>query len=228
MNRILSIAGGALTAAYLWFGYHLFGDRLASVKQMPLNEVGDFLAGVFGPIAILWLILGFFRQGVELRQNSNALRQQAEELAHSVEQQKQLVEVSRQQVAAELDTIAFERDRTRRAALPVLVPQGVGASFSDGNANYTAHFINVGSTCTSVLFLFDPAMKKAEPDQVPTWQRGESITLHFAYHTPGAESGARLVVKFLDAAAQPGELVFTLVPVENASGPLVKIMPHEG
>ena len=32
-----------------------------------LNEWGDFLAGVFGPLALLWLALGYFIQAKELR-----------------------------------------------------------------------------------------------------------------------------------------------------------------
>ena len=32
-----------------------------------LNEWGDFLAGVFGPLALLWLVLGYFIQAKELR-----------------------------------------------------------------------------------------------------------------------------------------------------------------
>jgi hypothetical protein len=30
------------------------------LKQLSLNELGDFLAGAFGPLALFWLVLGFF------------------------------------------------------------------------------------------------------------------------------------------------------------------------
>lgn len=31
-----------------------------------LNEFGDFLAGVFAPVAFFWLILGYMQQGKQL------------------------------------------------------------------------------------------------------------------------------------------------------------------
>lgn len=46
-------------------------------KPMPLNEVGDFLAGVFAPLAFLFLILGYLQTNKSLGQNSEAIAQQA-------------------------------------------------------------------------------------------------------------------------------------------------------
>ena len=37
------------------------------VRPLAFSELGDFFAGVFGPLAILWVILGFIQQGAELR-----------------------------------------------------------------------------------------------------------------------------------------------------------------
>lgn len=55
------------------------------------NELGDFLAGSFAPLAFLFLYLGYKRQGEELKQNTKALEKQAEELANSVAEQKRLI-----------------------------------------------------------------------------------------------------------------------------------------
>lgn len=71
------------------------------------NELGDFLAGCFAPLAFLFLYLGYRQQGVELKQNTQALMLQAKELKNSVEQQKQLVEVTQ----AELELIQKKDDR---------------------------------------------------------------------------------------------------------------------
>lgn len=97
MSRFLTFIGLLATAGYLWLVYWLAGTRLGALKTMELNAVGDFLAGAFGPLAILWLILGFLQQGIELRQNNEALRLQAEELKNAVEQQKELVSVTKNQ-----------------------------------------------------------------------------------------------------------------------------------
>lgn len=65
-----------------------------------LNELGDFLAGIFAPIAFLWLVLGYVQQGKQLEQNTKALEQQANaldlqirEMNANVRQQKLLIDL---------------------------------------------------------------------------------------------------------------------------------------
>ncbi|MCL6234326.1 hypothetical protein M5F03_03950 [Acinetobacter sp. ANC 5579] len=69
-----------------------------------LNSLGDFLAGIFAPVAFLWLILGYLQQGKQLDQNTKALEQQEkalqlqiEEMKNGLEQQKQLVQTQKEQ-----------------------------------------------------------------------------------------------------------------------------------
>ncbi|EPF9868391.1 TPA: hypothetical protein ACHIJP_002561, partial [Acinetobacter baumannii] len=64
-------------------------------KPMPLNEVGDFLAGVFSPLAFLFLYIGYKQnsesirlQNEELKASTKALELQVKEMQESVEQQK--------------------------------------------------------------------------------------------------------------------------------------------
>jgi hypothetical protein len=97
IGRLLTIAGALVTAVYSILIVWLMDDRVTQLTTMPLNELGDFFAGVFGPLAIFWVILGVLQQGKEL--NS------------SVKQQKQLVEVSRQQVEAANESMKYERQR---------------------------------------------------------------------------------------------------------------------
>lgn len=73
MGRLLTVAGALVTIAYSVSILWLMGDRVNQLLTMPLNELGDFLAGVFGPLAIFWLILGFLQQGKELQQSTQAL-----------------------------------------------------------------------------------------------------------------------------------------------------------
>jgi hypothetical protein len=81
---------------------------------MELNEIGDFLAGVFGPLAILWLVLGFFQQGIELRQSSEALKLQAEELRNSVQQQILMVITAREQLEAEKKSFEVQEEKNKQ------------------------------------------------------------------------------------------------------------------
>lgn len=71
-------------------------------KAMALNEVGDFLAGAFSPIAFLFLYLGYRQnsealslQAKELRQSTEALQLQVSEMKESVEQQKIMGQLQR-------------------------------------------------------------------------------------------------------------------------------------
>ncbi len=81
--------------------FSIFGD-LTFPKT--LNELGDFLAGIFAPIAFFWLILGYIQQAKQLEQNTQALQQQEhalqlqiEEMRESVKQQKEITEIQNQQ-----------------------------------------------------------------------------------------------------------------------------------
>lgn len=67
-------------------------DELAC---LPLNELGDFLAGAFGPLALAWLVFGYFQQGEELRQGTEALLLQAQELRESVRQQADIAQATK-------------------------------------------------------------------------------------------------------------------------------------
>ncbi|MEI5700675.1 hypothetical protein WBV14_14420 [Acinetobacter baumannii] len=54
------------------------------------NELGDFLSGVFAPLAFLFIILGYKQSNKNLQQNSEAIAQQAialQQQAKSLEQQ---------------------------------------------------------------------------------------------------------------------------------------------
>lgn len=140
MGRVLAIIGIALTIGYALFSWWLVGDRIQSLRTMHLNEVGDFLAGAFGPLAILWLVLGFFQQGIELRQGTAALRLQAQELNNSVAQQCEMV------AAQKASLLNYER------ALEPFLHLAIGDAGWDGRGFYVRLDIsNAGDYCESVI-----------------------------------------------------------------------------
>lgn len=226
MSRLLSILGIVLTAAYLGGLWWFFDGRLTEIRAMPPNNVGDFLAGVFGPLAILWLILGFFQQGIELRQNTRALDLQAQELHNSVEQQRSLVEVSRKQMEAEIDTIHFERERQAIAARPQFVFHGVGRSFSGNKGTYSSLVKNLGNTATDVVFAYEPELEASSITKVFSWTHGEDKRLEWRYKTPEAESDVKLTVSYIDSAGVPGAQMFLFSPIKSDQHTMVEIAPH--
>lgn len=44
------------TALWISLGIAAIAVKFDSVRAMPLNEIGDFLAGFFSPVAFLWLL----------------------------------------------------------------------------------------------------------------------------------------------------------------------------
>lgn len=75
-------------------------NRENAVK-MPLNEWGDFLAGMMAPLAFLWLIVGYSLQRDELKRNTEALLFQKEELAKHTEELETHSELLAKSVAAQ-------------------------------------------------------------------------------------------------------------------------------
>ncbi len=61
-------AMGALTILYIAAILFLRGnDAWDLLREGNLNELGDFLAGVFTPLAFGWLVYGYLLQSTELR-----------------------------------------------------------------------------------------------------------------------------------------------------------------
>jgi hypothetical protein len=67
---------------------------------MAPNAWADFCAGVVAPIAFLWLVLGYYQQGDELKQNTQALKLQEEELHNQVAETQNLVRATLQMAEA--------------------------------------------------------------------------------------------------------------------------------
>ncbi|WP_111637666.1 hypothetical protein [Marinomonas shanghaiensis] len=74
------------TAGVSWF---LFKDQFLynGYSPMPLNEIGDFLAGSFSPLAFFWLAYGYWMQNKELKN-------QLDEFRNSIEVQKDLAKAA--------------------------------------------------------------------------------------------------------------------------------------
>jgi len=68
----LTALGIYLTFGYTKFMVDMLGANVISWIQSKvvsgnLNEIGDFLAGLFGPVAFGWLIIGYLMQNIELK-----------------------------------------------------------------------------------------------------------------------------------------------------------------
>lgn len=108
-----------------------FSDSLYQLRRLDLNELGDFFAGLFGPLAVFWLILSFRVQQKELKKSSDALDLQVQEMSKSVEQQKELVNITRAE-------IAHKESEYKRLMRPLLTFKSKGYQSSRGDGTLTA------------------------------------------------------------------------------------------
>ncbi len=96
---------GLLITIVWLLGIYLFCIFNEYSLPSELNSLGDFLAGIFAPVAFFWLILGYMQQGKQLDQNTKALEQQEralqlqiDEMREGIKQQVELVQLQRQQL----------------------------------------------------------------------------------------------------------------------------------
>ena len=115
MNKKSLIFG--VIATLIWFlGIYVFSQSNSYNLPATLNELGDFLAGIFAPIAFFWLILGYIQQGKQLDQNTKALEQQEKALQLQIDEMRSGI---RQQ--GELTRLQLEQLRmTNNASNPYL------------------------------------------------------------------------------------------------------------
>ncbi|MGJ8612281.1 MAG: hypothetical protein ACSHWY_14360 [Octadecabacter sp.] len=181
---LISLFGGIPVMAYL---------GVINLAPVSLNELGDFLAGAFGPLAIFWVVLGFFQQGDELRNSVATLELQAKELANSVEQQREMVAVSRQAMDLDQSKIAREREERRLEIIPKFI---LSSETESGNAGFVKHLklTNVGGTARSLTV----EIKSLGSFNRPHLGNGDSWYLHVQSAMAMSQFGSQAVIYCFD------------------------------
>ncbi|PKA72567.1 hypothetical protein ATI02_5638 [Pseudomonas baetica] len=202
MGRLLALIGIALTVLYAVFSWWLIGDRVHTLQSMDLNEVGDFLAGAFGPVAILWLVLGYFQQGIELRQGTAALNFQGEELRNAVEQQRLLATVSLKTLEHEREARLEEAVRYRQSLRPILHLQGVGVEFEDGYWKASCRLFNDGAQIYGLTLVLHKGGNEHHFATFRTLERSGMVEFKCIWHkdSPGDVVAIEVIYRERDAA----------------------------
>ncbi len=121
---------GLLTSLWVSVVLLILIMRWQELFELKLNELGDLLAGVFGPAAFMWLILGYRQQGMELKNSSEALKHQVTELQKSFQLQRE---------------IAWKNDR---ALDPILTLEYLGSNWDESDLTFFS-IENTGARCGS-------------------------------------------------------------------------------
>ena len=228
MNKWLVGVGLLVTGLYIVLGGWLLGDDLGQIGGLELNELGDFLTGVFGPLALLWLILGFLQQGIELRQTRETLALQTEELRLSVQQQRQMVEVAQRQFESERDRYLIET----QAIFSVLKDSsGDNQSLLDefdtalaerGIRKLYFRLINRGAAAKNVRAGFSEGVSSKVIPVYMLFEAQTSIPFWVAVSIEKPVS-FDMIVSYSDVAGNEYRSVFRFVPDTSQDGQLIGV-----
>ncbi len=155
-DRHLQRSGILLTLGWLIMVAIYCKHDWKAVSTLKPQDLATFLGGVFAPLAFLWLVLGYFQQGFELRHSVEALRLQSVELANSVEQQRGLVEATREQIEHERQVATATEKALAHAASPIFRIKNDGTTTYDGNIQQEYIIQNFGPAARDVSILIDP------------------------------------------------------------------------
>jgi hypothetical protein len=216
-----TLVGIGLSLTAIWVvGLGLFVLlRLDKFAVLEPNAVGDFLAGAFAPLAFLWLVLGFFQQGHELRL-------QVQELKNSVEHQRQLVEVSREELSLAAEQLGAERERYERervdaeeALRPRLHVESATRHSTDSGEKVLINIRNLGQPCFDVQVELDApaACLSLQPVSLPNLKTDQPFQIACFLVPPTKFAGGTLIIHYRNAVFRRGMLKFALNAGETTS-----------
>jgi hypothetical protein len=211
--------GAVITGVYLCFIGLLVFLKRDSLPEMRLNEIGDFMAGAFGPIAFFWLILGYLQQGRELKLSSDALQLQAQELKNSVEQQSIMASAALQQIESKKASLRLQEQERERSIAPQF-RGGCGARSGDGVGNPIStgfHIFNDGAGVTDVSIIFEPSIGGVASRNLGSIPHaGTSATISLEFICPRENFYGKCLISYLrsDGRRATDELIYA-IPSNN-------------
>lgn len=210
MSRLLSTIGILATLAWLGVIVWIFRGRMGEITQLQPNEVGDFLAGSLGPIGILWLILGFFQQGLELRENTRALDLQATELRNSTQEQHELLKAIRAQVEADHAMVALAREQHAQGLLPRFAFLDVATATREGTTELRFELRNLGANASDLRFDTKAAPAQVAAPRLPVALTGLPYPCMLTFAPGHPAAGDHFTISFRDIAGHHGSIRFAL------------------
>lgn len=202
-----TLAWSALVSVVLYYHWTEF-------RGLPLNAKGDFVAGFISPAVFVWLIIGYFQQGEELQQNTEALRLQAEELKNSVNEQRALVEATRNQVSLmEATRIEEKAAEKERSAMRLHYVTHQMHPYQGEKIAFELAFVNTGATGGGVT-ITSPVWENFDPRRIGQVRPGETFHLRLL-HISNLDEEGPIIFDYLDGLNEPAKLVCNITIVSN-------------
>lgn len=215
------VATVAYLAGLVWLGV----ARLPDLQGLDLNELGDFTAGAFAPLAALWLILGFKGQ-------AEALSQAKIEFSAAVSHQLEAAELLRQQTDALIEQVELEKERLDNELEPrfAMEPDG-GRGRSGEEMIWRFRILNTGAAAHQVELCADAPLGDNNPKLVKSIiapNDAGSVSFRVTPDTPAGLGVIRLQYIRDDGRQGIKLFVFTLKEDTTSTpynGPKISIAP---
>ncbi len=215
MKSLAFWLAGVLSAAYLGSVIWFFDVTPSTLKEMPLNGLGDFLAGLFGPLAFLWLVVGYYLQRTELKQNTIALELQAKEMRNSVEQQTILAEAARDQLAFDRNLLLNATEDQRQKLRPRFTLKGRYSRSSATKYLYWIDIKNTGATIHDVRIDFDCDLDLLKPSSFDLIESGDTETVDLCFSANSRAVSTAFTIAYLNQNDESAVTKFKLVPIDE-------------
>jgi len=128
--------------AILWFKIAYDQYQIKGPIWDDLAEAGTFFGGIFGPVALIWLIIGYFRQNQEIIKTSEALETQEVQLSNVIKQLSASADALATSANAQLSLAKHETIKSLKATGPYI--RVFGSAQFDKKYQHTFHLINEG------------------------------------------------------------------------------------
>ena len=204
------VIGLVLTALYLIMVLGFAAFAQSGILAMKPNEWGDFLAGIFGPLALLWVVLGFLQQGAELRYSRDALLLQARELRASVEAQKNMGEAAWAGVNLERDSLSVADQERIRGIQPVFMIHNY--SF-DNNGMFKKTIFSLSNSGRDGIGLYLELLDadySVYPSKFSKFTNQERVQIAIQTAATTDYVDCRLLLQYRDLEGRPSSRVFHL------------------
>lgn len=148
---------------------------LIPILELPksYNELGDFLAGVFSPVAFFWLVIGYLMQHKELEENQKNLKQQIKEF-------KESVRISNENLSFQKLIHEKSIQEKRRSLYPILKVIEVEKSIESLSKILSIKIKNIGKEIFDIKILDKQYIKNIDSNSV--WKQFETKEINITYN----------------------------------------------
>ena len=205
----LTIMGFALTGLWVVAFALVLRMNWTDAAEMGLNEWGDFLAGFMAPLALMWIVIGYFLQGKELRINTEALKAQQDELRNQVKETALLAKSAERQASAAEKSVRHSREESlrhyqnewSRSRLKLKVVQSINTSQGQSHALVQ----NIGDTVSHLKI--GAGISEVQIKGASTLHSGDQVKLIWPASTPYPID---IVLRYRDAAGRGRKSEFVI------------------